>query len=247
MKHVLVTGGSRGIGASAALQCAQRGMGVILTYNAQPQAAEAVVERIRAAGGTAVALQLDVGRSSGFAAFAAEVAMTLQATWDTTMLDGLVNNAGFGLFNPIETVTEAQFDSLFEVHLKGPFFLTQALLPLLGEGASIVNLTSATTRVATAGVAPYAAFKGGLEVLTRYMAKEFGERRIRVNAVSPGAIRTELGGGLNDAFEALLASQTALGRVGEPDDVGRVIAGLLSDDQAWINAQSIEVAGGYLI
>jgi NAD(P)-dependent dehydrogenase (short-subunit alcohol dehydrogenase family) len=158
-----------------------------------------------------------------------------------------VNNAGFGLFNPIETVTEAQFDSLFNVHLKGPFFLTQALLPLLGEGASIVNLTSATTRVATAGVAPYAAFKGGLEVLTRYMAKEFGERRIRVNAVSPGAIRTDLGGGLNDAFEALLASQTALGRVGEPDDVGRVIAGLLSEDQAWINAQSIEVAGGYLI
>jgi NAD(P)-dependent dehydrogenase (short-subunit alcohol dehydrogenase family) len=247
MKHVLVTGGSRGIGASAALQCAQRGMGVILTYNAQPQAAEAVVERIQAAGGTAVALQLDVGRSSGFAAFAAQVAMTLQGTWNTTTLDGLVNNAGFGLFNPIETVTEAQFDSLFEVHLKGPFFLTQALLPLLGEGASIVNLTSATTRVATAGVAPYAAFKGGLEVLTRYMAKEFGERRIRVNAVSPGAIRTELGGGLNDAFEALLASQTALGRVGEPDDVGRVIAGLLSDDQAWINAQSIEVAGGYLI
>jgi NAD(P)-dependent dehydrogenase (short-subunit alcohol dehydrogenase family) len=247
MKHVLITGGSRGIGASTALQCAQRGMGVILTYHAQPQAAHGVVERIQAAGGTAVALQLDVGHSSGLADFATQVAKTLQATWDTTTLDGLVNNAGFGLFNPIETVTEAQFDSLFNVHLKGPFFLTQALLPLLGEGASIVNLTSATTRVATAGVAPYAAFKGGLEVLTRYMAKEFGERRIRVNAVSPGAIRTDLGGGLNDAFEALLASQTALGRVGEPDDVGRVIAGLLSEDQAWINAQSIEVAGGYLI
>ncbi len=247
MKHVLITGGSRGIGASTALQCAQRGMGVILTYNAQPQAAHTVVARIQAAGGTAVTLQLDVGDSSGFSDFAAQVAKTLQATWDTTTLDGLVNNAGFGLFNPIETVTEAQFDSLFNVHLKGPFFLTQALLPLLGEGASIVNLTSATTRVATAGVAPYAAFKGGLEVLTRYMAKEFGERRIRVNAVSPGAIRTDLGGGLDDAFEALLAAQTALGRVGEPDDVGRVIAGLLSDDQAWINAQSIEVAGGYLI
>ncbi|MCY1452373.1 3-oxoacyl-[acyl-carrier-protein] reductase FabG [compost metagenome] len=133
------------------------------------------------------------------------------------------------------------------MHLKGPFFLTQALLPLLGTGASIVNVTSATTRVATAGVAPYAAFKGGLEVLTRYMAKEFGERRIRVNAVAPGAIRTELGGGLNDEFEALLAAQTALGRVGEPDDVGRVIAGLLGDEQAWVNAQTIEVSGGYNI
>ncbi|WP_369915238.1 SDR family NAD(P)-dependent oxidoreductase [Xanthomonas sp. NCPPB 3005] len=247
MKHILITGGSRGIGASAALLSAQRGMGVILTYNAQPEAAQSVVARIQAEGGTAVALQLDVGNSGAFAAFAAQVAQTLQASWGAATLDGLVNNAGFGLFNPIETVTEAQFDSLFNVHLKGPFFLTQALLPLLANGASIVNVTSATTRVATPGVAPYAAFKGGLDVLTRYMAKEFGERRIRVNAVAPGAIRTELGGGLNDAFEALLASQTALGRVGEPDDVGRVIAGLLGDDQAWVNAQTIEVAGGYTI
>lgn len=247
MKHVLITGGSRGIGASAALHCAQRGMGVVLTYNAQPHAAQQVVERIQAEGGTAVALQLDVGNTGSFAAFAAKVKGTLQGTWGASALGGLVNNAGFGLFNPIETVTEEQFDGLFNVHLKGPFFLTQALLPLLGTGASIVNVTSATTRVATAGVAPYAAFKGGLEVLTRYMAKEFGERRIRVNAVAPGAIRTELGGGLNDEFEALLAAQTALGRVGEPDDVGRVIAALLGDEQAWVNAQTIEVAGGYNI
>ncbi|WP_322528810.1 SDR family oxidoreductase [Salinicola sp. LHM] len=151
------------------------------------------------------------------------------------------------MFNPLESVTESQFDGLLNVHLKGPFFLTQALLPLMEEGASIVNLTSATTRVATAGVAPYAAFKGGLEVLTRYMAKEFGDRRIRANAVSPGAIRTELGGGLNDEFEALLASQTALGRVGEPQDVARIIAMLLSDESDWINGQTIEVAGGYCI
>ena len=247
MKTVLITGGSRGIGASAALQCAQRGMGVVLTYNARPDAAQAVVERIQAAGGTAVALQLDVGNSSSFANFAGQVRESLQVTWNRSTLDGLVNNAGYGMFMPIETVTEEQFDGLFNVHLKGPFFLTQALLPLLADGASIVNLTSATARVATPGVAHYAAFKGGLEVLTRYMAKEFGPRRIRANAVSPGAIRTELGGGLNDEFEALLASQTALGRVGEPDDVGRVIAGLLSDDQVWVNAQSIEVAGGYLL
>ena len=247
MKVIVITGGSRGIGASAAIQCAERGMGVILTYKNQPEAAASVVERIEALGGKAAALALDVGDANSFASFRDEVRRTLSATWGDSSLAGLVNNAGYGLFNPLETVTQDQFDGLMNVHLKGPFFLTQALLPLLADGASIVNLTSATTRVATAGVAPYAAFKGGIEVLTRYMAKEFGGRRIRANAVSPGAIRTELGGGLNDEFEAMLAGQTALGRVGEPEDVGRVIASLLSDDSGWINAQSIEVAGGYNI
>lgn len=186
-----------------------------------------------------------LSNTASFASFKDDVAAALAATWGRSDFDHLVNNAGYGLFNPIATVTEAEFDGLFAVHLKGPFFLTQALLPMMIDGGAIVNLTSATTRVATAGVAPYAAFKGGLEVLTRYMAKEFGERRIRANAVSP--IRTELGGGLNDAFEALLAGQTALGRVGEPDDVGRVVAALLSDDSRWINGQTIEVAGGYVI
>ncbi|TDV58140.1 NAD(P)-dependent dehydrogenase (short-subunit alcohol dehydrogenase family) [Pseudomonas graminis] len=247
MGVIVITGGSRGIGASAAEHAAKRGMGVILTYNAHPQAAASVVERIAHAGGKAVALKLDVSDVGSFAAFRESVVSALGEIWATDTLSGLVNNAGYGLFNPLATVSEAQFDGLFNVHLKGPFFLTQALLPLLAENASIVNLTSATTRVATAGVAPYAAFKGGLEVLTRYMAKEFGERRIRANAVSPGAIRTELGGGLNDEFEAMLAAQTALGRVGEPEDVGRVIAMLLSDESGWINAQTLEVAGGYNI
>lgn len=247
MGVIVITGGSRGIGASAAEHIAKKGMGVILTYNANPQAAASVVEHIQDAGGRAVALKLDVSDVGSFEAFRESVMVALRETWNATTLSGLVNNAGYGLFNPLAYVSEAQFDDLFNVHLKGPFFLTQALLPLLAEGASIVNLTSATTRVATAGVAPYAAFKGGLEVLTRYMAKEFGERHIRANAVSPGAIRTELGGGLNDEFEAMLASQTALGRVGEPEDVARVIAMLLSEESAWINAQTLEVAGGYNI
>ncbi|MEB0204683.1 SDR family NAD(P)-dependent oxidoreductase [Pseudomonas sp. CCC3.1] len=247
MSVIVITGGSRGIGASAAEHAARRGMGVILTYNTHPDAAEGVVQRIEQAGGKAVALKLDVANVASFEAFRKTVVTVLQGTWGTSSLSGLVNNAGYGLFSPLESVSEAQFDGLFNVHLKGPFFLTQALLPLLEENASIVNLTSATTRVATAGVAPYAAFKGGLEVLTRYMAKEFGRRRIRANAVSPGAIRTELGGGLNDEFEALLAGQTALGRVGEPEDVARVISMLLSQEGAWINAQNIEVAGGYII
>ena len=247
MSVVIITGASRGLGRSAALQCAQRGMGVIVTYNSHPQGAEAVVAEIQAMGGKAKALPLDVAQVSSFAAFRDAVSLTLEAHWARDRFDFLVNNAGHGLFEPIASVTEAQFDGLLNVHLKGPFFLTQALLPLMADGGAIVNITSATTRVATAGVAPYAAFKGGLEVLTRYMAKEFGDRRIRANAIAPGAIRTDLGGGLNAEFETLLAGQTALGRVGEPDDVGRVVASLLSDESAWINAQSIEVAGGYLI
>ena len=247
MSIVIITGASRGIGVATALQVAKRGMGVIVSYNSHAAGAEAVVRSIEAEGGKAISLELNVAKVATFPAFAKAVAAVLKSTWGRDRFDALVNNAGYGLFNPIERVTEAEFDGLLNVHLKGPFFLTQALLPLMADGGHIVNVTSATTRVATAGVAPYAAFKGGLEVLTRYMAKEFGERRIRANSIAPGAIRTELGGGLNDEFEAILAKQTALGRVGEPDDVGRVIANLLTADNGWINAQNIEVAGGYNI
>jgi len=247
MKIAVITGASRGLGRSAALHCAKRGTGVILTYNSHPEGAQDVVRMIEADGGKAVALKLDVTDIASFVAFRASVTSALATTWGRTDFDHLVNNAGYGVYNPIESVTEAEFDGLFNVYLKGPFFLTQALLPLFARGGHIVNVTSATSRVATAGVAPYAAFKGGLEVLTRYMAKEFGDRGLRANAVSPGAIRTDLSGGLNDEFEALLAGQTALGRVGEPDDIGRMIASLLSDDNAWVNAQTIEVAGGYII
>ncbi|KTR83447.1 3-oxoacyl-ACP reductase [Novosphingobium barchaimii] len=247
MSIVIITGGSRGLGASAAIQCARRGMGVILTYNTNPEAAAKVVGAIAEAGGKAVALQLDVSDSAAFPAFRDAVRHALSTAWGAGRFDALVNNAGYGLFRPIAEVSEDEFEGLFRVHLKGPFFLTQALLPLIADGGHILNVASATTRVATAGVAPYAAFKGGLEVLTRYMAKEFGERRIRANSIAPGPVRTELGGGLNDEFQALLASQTALGRVGEPDDVGCLIAGLLSEDHRWVNAQNIEVAGGYII
>jgi NAD(P)-dependent dehydrogenase (short-subunit alcohol dehydrogenase family) len=171
-------------------------------------------------------------------------------TWGRDRFDGLVNNAGYGLFNPIETVGEAEFDGLLNVHLKGPFFLTQALLPLMADGASIVNMTSATTRVATPGVAPYAAFKGGLEVLTRYMAKEFGLHAHPRELVAPGAIRTDMTSEALDQspeFVAMLAGQTALGRIGEPDDVGRVVATCCPPTAAWVNAQNIEVGGGYNI
>ncbi|OJX79351.1 SDR family oxidoreductase [Magnetospirillum sp. 64-120] len=247
MSIAIITGGSRGIGAATALACAERGMGVVLTFNANPGAAEKVAERIRQRGGQATAVKLDVADSASFPAFRDEVARQLEKVWNTDRFNVLVNNAGFGQFNPIVSVTEDEFDALYRVHLKGPFFLSQILLPLMADGGHIVNIGSATTRVATSGVAPYACFKGGLEVLTRYMAKEFGDRRIRANSIAPGAIRTDLGGGLNDEFEALLAGQTALGRIGEPDDVGAMIASLLGEDNRWINAQNIEVSGGYVV
>jgi NAD(P)-dependent dehydrogenase (short-subunit alcohol dehydrogenase family) len=247
MKIVIITGGSRGIGASAARLCAKNGMGVILTYNSNPASADEVVAEIEAGGGKAVALRLDVADTSTFPAFRDAVSAALATVWNRVDFDGLVNNAGYGVFNPIAAVTEDEFDGLFAVHLKGPFFLTQTLLPIMANDGHILNVASATSRAATPGVAPYASFKGGLEVLTRYMAKEFGDRGIRANSVAPGAIRTDLGGGLNDAFEAMLAGQTALGRVGEPDDIGGAIAGLFSEGSRWINAQSIEVSGGYII
>lgn len=247
MKVVIVTGGSRGIGRSVARACARSGIGVIVTFNTHPAGAEQLVREVDAAGGRACALRLDVRDIASFDAFRGEVVAALRAQWGRESIDGLVNNAGHGLFKPIEAVTEEEFDGLFQVHLKGPFFLTQALLPLMAEGSQVVNISSATTRVATAGVAPYAAFKGGLEILTRYMAKEFGPRRIRANAIAPGAIRTDLGGGIPEDFERLLAGQTALGRIGETDDVGRVVASLFSADNGWINAQTIEVSGGYMI
>lgn len=248
MSIVIITGASRGIGAAIARESARRGQGVILTYKSHPAGADAVVRAIEAEGGRAVALALDVGLVASFTAFRASVEAALRDTWGVDRFDGLVNNAGHGLFNPIATVTEAEFDGLMNVHLKGPFFLTQALLPSMADGASIVNLTSATTRVATPGVAPYAAFKGGLAVLTRYMAKEFGARRIRANSVSPGAIRTDMTNAALEqapAWAEALAEQTALGRLGEPEDVARVVAALLSPDTGWVNAQDIEVAGGF--
>lgn len=250
MKIALITGASRGIGKNAAMQVAKRGAGVVVTYNGYREGAEAVVRDIEQAGGQAVALQLDVSLAHSFPAFVVSLAQVLKEKWQRDSFDYLVNNAGVGAFKLIEDVTEEDFDLMMNIHLKGPFFLTQRLLPLMADGGSIVNLTSATTRVAFAGVAPYAAMKGGLDVLTRYMAKEFGGRGIRANAVSPGAIRTDLGGNPldnNPEFAQLLASQAALGRVGEPEDVGMVIASLLSGECQWVNAQTVEVSGGYFI
>lgn len=246
----LITGGSRGLGKSMALQLAEQGHDLILTYRANAAEAQAVVTQVAQMGRRAVALALDVGDSRGFGDFAAQVKRALAQHWQRERFDFLVNNAGMGHHASFAETTEAQFDELMNVHLKGPYFLTQALLPLLADGGRIVNVSSGLTRFALPGYAAYSAMKGGVEVLTRFLAKELGPRRIAVNTLAPGAIETDFGGGLvrdNAQFNAAIAAQTALGRVGLPDDIGGAVAALLSPGAGWVNAQRIEVSGGQMI
>lgn len=246
----LVTGGSRGLGKSTALHLARQGHDVILTYRSQQAEANAVVAQIEAMGRKAVALALNVSDSSSFAGFAAQVREVLLAQWDRTTFNVLVNNAGTGTHASLMDTTEAQFDELVNVHFKGVFFLTQKLLPAMADGGRIVNLSSGLTRFALPGYAAYAAMKGAVEVMTRYMAKELGARGIAVNTVAPGAIATDFGGGAvrdTPQLNAFVASQTALGRVGEADDIGAMVASLVSPDNRWVNAQRIEVSGGMFV
>ncbi|GJC03306.1 SDR family NAD(P)-dependent oxidoreductase [Aeromonas hydrophila] len=245
----LITGASRGLGKQAALALAARGVDLIITYRSQADEAAAVVAEATALGVQTHALPLDVADSSSFASFARQV-QELLSTWQRQQIDFLVNNAGIGIHAAIEQTTEQQFDTLFNIHLKGVFFLTQQLLPLIRDGGRILNLSSGLTRFALPGYAAYAAMKGGVEVLTRYLAKELGPRGIAVNVVAPGAIETDFGGGVvrdNQAVNDFIASQTALGRVGQPEDIGGVIAALLSHDSRWINAQRIEASGGMFL
>lgn len=243
----LVTGASRGLGRATALSIARSGGDVIVTYQRRADEANAVVAEIEAMGRKARALQLDTGDAGSFAAFAQALRVALRETWQRDSFDHLVNNAGHGDHALIADTTEAQFDALVNVHFKGVFFLTQTLLPLIGDGGRIVNLSSGLTRVSFPGYAAYAAVKGAVEVLTRYMAKELGARGIAVNTVAPGAIETDFGGGAvrdNPEINKLFAEMTALGRAGVPDDIGPMIASLLSESHRWVNAQRIEVSGG---
>ena len=246
----LITGGSRGLGRSAALHLAKRGTDVILTYrNGRTEAGE-VVAAIEAMGRRALALPLDVAISASFVQFAIRLREALTKHWQRGQFDYLVNNAGIGIHANFADTTEAQFDELVNIHLKGVFFLTQKLLPLLKDGGRIVNISSGLARFALPGYSAYAAMKGAVEVLSRYMAKELGARGIAVNVVAPGAIATDFGGGMvrdDTQVNAMIAAQTALGRVGLPDDIGGVIASLLSSDNAWINAQRIEASGGMFL
>lgn len=250
MKIAIVAGASSGIGQSAAIQIAQRGDGVILTYNGNQAGARDTVAMIEKAGGQAVALPLDVGRSETFPAFRESVVAALRDVWRRDTFDYLVNNAGFGRMALFEDTTEELFDEFMRVLLKGPYFLTQTLLPLLADGGAIVNTTSnaALPSGLEEGYSAYGTMKGGVTVLTRYMAKEFSKRGIRVNSVAPGATRTRIGGNAFERYPEVIpaiAAKTALGRLGEPDDVGMVIAMLLSEEGRWITAQNLEASGGY--
>lgn len=249
-KIALITGGSRGLGKNTALAMAKQGIDVVLTYQSKQAAAQEVVNEITALGRKAVALQLDVSQVKTFDAFASTLKQALQTHFQAEKFDYLVNNAGTGLTAPFAETTEQIFDEMVNIHLKSTFFVTQKLLPLINDGGRIINISSGLARFALPGYSAYAAMKGGIEVLTRYMAKELGARQIAVNTVAPGAIETDFGQGLvrdNKEVNAFIASQTALGRVGVPDDIGPMIASLLSENNRWVNAQRIEASGGMLI
>ncbi|WP_369372903.1 SDR family NAD(P)-dependent oxidoreductase [Promicromonospora sp. Populi] len=250
MSITIVVGASSGIGQAAAIRAAEGGSGVIVTYNSNKDGAAETVSRIQEAGGTAVALPLDVGDSATFPAFRTAVEQALADTWGAQKFTGLVNNAGMGGGTLFADTTEEQLDHFYSVIFKGPYLVTQALLPLLDDGGAIVNTASnsAGTAGLSEGYSAYGSMKGAVIVLTRYLAKELSGRRIRVNSVSPGPTRTPFAGGAFEEFPemtAQLVQRTALGRIGEPDDAGSVIAFLLSDGARWVTAQDIEVAGGF--
>jgi len=250
MNIALVTGGSRGLGKSMSVHIAAKGNDVVLTYKSKKADAEEVVKQIEQNGRKAAALALDVSDSKSFDGFVDKLKEVLQAKWKRDDLNFLVNNAGIGIYAPFAETSEKQFDELMNVQLKGPFFLTQKLLPLIKDGGRIVNISTGLARFTLPGYAAYATMKGGIEVLTRYMAKELGARGISVNVVAPGAIETDFAGGAvrdNKEVNKFLASQTALGRVGLPDDIGSVVASLLGDDNHWITAQRIEASGGMFL
>jgi len=249
-KIALVTGGSRGLGKNAALKIAAKGIGVIVTYQSKKEEAEATVNEIKQLGVQASAIQLNVADTKTFDAFFAEVKAVLKSIFNTEKFDFLINNAGIGIHASFAETTEEQFDTLVNIQFKGAFFLTQKALSLLNDGSGIINISTGLARFALPGYAAYASMKGAMETLTRYQAKELGARGIRVNIIAPGAIETDFGGGVvrdNEQINAGIASNTALGRVGLPDDIGGVVAFLCTEDARWINAQRIEASGGMFL
>lgn len=245
-KVAIITGGSRGLGRNTAINLARRGVDVIFTYHSNQKEAESLIREAEGMARKAAGFRLDTGDTRSFDGFVADVRKTLQS-WGRERFDYLVNNAGNSQHINFEQVTEANFDAIVNVHFKGVYFLTQKLLPLINDGGRIVNISSGLTRVALPGTSVYGAAKGAVEVLTRYLAKELGPRRITANVVAPGAIQTDFSGGMvrdNPEVNKRVADMTALGRAGVPDDVGPMIATLLSDENRWVNGQRIEVSGG---
>jgi len=251
IKIALVTGGSRGLGKNAALALASKGHDVIITYNSQKEKAEEVVKEISALGRKATAIQFDSGRPGAVKALINNVKDSLNKIWNTDRFDFLINNAGIGATIPFEKATEEEFDSFMNIHFKSVYFLSQQALPIMNDGGRIINLSTGTTRFVNVGYSIYASMKGAVEVLTRYMAKEIGGRKITVNVVAPGPIETDFNNaGIRNApaeRKNMIAGATALGRIGQPDDIGGVIAFLCSDEAGWVNAQRIEVSGGIFL
>lgn len=249
-KIALVTGGSRGLGRDMAINIAKKGIDVVFTYHSNKQEADNVIKEIRSLGQNAAAFQLDTSDIKSFDAFFQQLGNYLTEKTGKPNFDVLVNNAGTALYAPFEQTTEEQFDAMMNIHYKGVFFLTQKALALISDGGRIINISSGLARFAFAGSSAYGSMKGAVEVLTRYLAKELGPRGIAANVVAPGAIETDFGGGRvrdNKEINAQIASQTALGRVGLPHDIGGVVAFLCTEDAKWINGQRIEVSGGMLL
>lgn len=249
-KIALVTGGSRGLGKDMALKLAEKGIDVVLTYHTNQAKANEVVAQIVALGQRAFAFQLDTSDIKTFDGFLQKVTAHLQEKTGRPNFDFLINNAGTGLYATVDKTTEAQFDEMLNIHFKGVYFLTQKALPFINDGGRIINISSGLARFSLPGFSAYASMKGAVEVFTRYLAKELGPRGIAANIVAPGAIATDFGGGANRDDEekrAIVANITALGRVGEAEDIGGVVAFLCTDDASWINGQRIEVSGGMLV
>ena len=249
-KIALVTGGSRGLGKNMALHLAAAGNDIILTYRSKQEEAEATVQEIEQAGGKAVALRLDTSIVSTFDSFYQDISAALAEKWGRNQFDFLINNAGIDAPSTFGTTTEEDFDSLVNVHFKGVYFLTQKALPLLADQGAIVNVSTGLTRFTTPGYAAYASMKGAVEIFTKYLAKELGSRGIRANLVAPGIIETDFTKAAREAhpqLEAFISSQTALGRLGLPDDIGGIVAFLCSPDARWITAQRIEASGGMFL
>jgi len=249
-KIALVTGGSRGLGKNIALALAKKGIDVVLTYHTNQAAADEVVSEIQAMGRTAFALPLDTGNTKGFDTFIEELQAQLQEKSGSSTFDFLINNAGTALYAPVTDVTEEQMDTIYNIHYKGTFFLTQKALPLMNDGGGIVNISSGLTRITMPGSSVYSSIKTAVETLTRYLAKELGSRKIRANVVAPGAIETDFGGGRvrdNKEINDQIANFTALGRVGLPGDIGGVVAFLCTAESYWINGQRLEVSGGQML
>lgn len=247
MKIALITGGSRGLGKSMALHLAQKGHDVIITYQHSKAEAQSVVDEIVQGGQKAALLQLDISQTKTFPLFLEALKVLLISQWKTNRFDILINNAGIGINTPFIETTEEQFDTLMNIHLKGTFFFIQTMLPILNDGGRILNISTGLARFSLPGFSAYAMMKGGIEVLTRYLAFELGKRNITVNVLAPGAIATDFGGGVvrdNENANAFIASQIALGRVGLADDIGSAVSMLVSDDAHWINGERIEVSGG---